>query len=63
MKEPVQFLLSEDGLSFMPTTPTSVKDIVIPSLNLHSLHAKFESIIETPQLLCLHGLTHFLLLV
>ncbi len=52
MKEPVQFLLSKDGLSFMPT-PTSVKDIIIPSLNLHGLHAKFESIIETPQLLCL----------
>jgi hypothetical protein len=52
MKEPVQFLLSKDGLSFMPTL-TSVKNIVIPSLNLHGLHAKFESIIETPQLLCL----------
>jgi len=52
LKELLQFLLSEDGLSLMPT-PTSVKDIVIPSLNLHGLHAKFESIIETPQLLCL----------
>jgi len=50
LKEPVQFLPSEDGLSFTPTS-TSVKDIVIPSLNLHGLHAKFESIIETPQLL------------
>jgi hypothetical protein len=48
MKEPVQLLLSEDGLSFMPT-PTSVKDIVIPSLNLHGLHPKFETIIETPK--------------
>jgi hypothetical protein len=48
LKEPVQFLPSEDG-----QIPTSVKDIVIPSLNLHGLHAKFESIIETPQLLCL----------
>jgi len=35
------------GLSLTPT-PTSVKDIVIPSLNLYGLHAKFESIIETP---------------
>jgi hypothetical protein len=52
LKEPVQFLPSEDRLSFRPTQ-TSVKDIVIPSLNLHGLHAKFESIIETPQLLCL----------
>jgi hypothetical protein len=52
LKEPVQFLPSEDGLSLTPT-PTSVKDIVIPSLNLHGLHAKFECIIETPQLLCL----------
>ncbi len=53
LKEPVHFLLSEDGLSLTPnsnfdTTPTSVKDIVIPSLNLYGLHAKFESIIETP---------------
>jgi hypothetical protein len=48
LKELVQFLPSEDG-----QTPTSVKDIVIPSLNLHGLHAKFESIIETPQLPCL----------
>ncbi len=48
LKEPVQFLPSEDG-----QIPTSVKDIVIPSLNLHGLHAKFESIIETPQLFCL----------
>jgi hypothetical protein len=52
LKEPVHFLLSEDGLSLTPnsnfdTTPTSVKDIVIPSLNLYGLHAKFESIIET----------------
>ncbi len=46
LEEPVHFLLSEDGLSLTPT-PTSVKDIVIPSLNLYGLHAKFESIIET----------------
>jgi hypothetical protein len=54
LKEPVQFLSSEDGLSLTPT-PTSVKELrlVIPSLNLHGLHAKFESIIETPQLPCL----------
>jgi hypothetical protein len=52
LKKPVQFLLSKDGLSLTPT-PTSVKDIVIPSFNLHGLHAKFESIIEAPQLLCL----------
>jgi len=52
LKEPMHFLLSKDGLSFRPT-PTSVKDIIIPSLNLHGLYAKFESIIETPQLFCL----------
>ncbi len=52
LEEPIQFLPFENGLSLTPTL-TSVKDIVIPSLNLHGLHAKFESIIETPQLLCL----------
>jgi hypothetical protein len=52
LKELVQFLPSEDGLSLTPTL-TNVKDIVIPYLNLHGLHAKYESIIETPQLLCL----------